>query len=113
MSSEPTRHRLLAREAPLAALAAVLLCALVQLLGPSPLRAAGAELIDATVSPEQGTTEASFVFRVGYVSSPVRDALSVSAEIVDAGMTLDLALIGGSARNGTWETTSQRHVPPE
>ncbi|MEO8510693.1 MAG: hypothetical protein ABI534_05570 [Chloroflexota bacterium] len=73
---------------------------------PLPLRAAGSELVGGSVSPGHGTTATSFVFIVDYTSGPARDAQSVRAEIEDADMTLDLALIASDAAGGTWRASS-------
>lgn len=95
------------RSALVAALIAGCLCLVV---APSPVQAAGPELVGGTISPAQGTTATSFVFVVDYASSPARDALSVRAEIEDTDIALDLALIDGDAASGTWRAVST--LPP-
>ncbi len=81
---------------------ALVVWCLAVLFAPSQALAAGNELFGGAVTPGAGTTTTSFTFQVGFSSSPARNAESVRAEIVGAGVTLDLALTDGTAAAGTW-----------
>jgi len=63
------------------------------------------QLSDGSVIPGSGTTVTTFDFSVRYVSSNGWDAASVNALV--AGLNISLALVNGTAADGTWSGASQ------
>ena len=85
-------------------LASVALLASIAALVPGPTVAAGNALSGGSVNPTTGTVSTAFVFSVAYTSDQGFAASSVWADV--AGTTVTLALVSGTADDGTFRGSS-------
>jgi hypothetical protein len=90
-----------------AGLTALVLAWALLVAAPSAVQAGTFEpnrLRNPAVTPMSGTTATVFTFTVRYQSFADDPAVGVTASV--PGLTLPMALTGGSAVNGTWTTTA-------
>lgn len=81
-----------------------LVAAIAVLVTPAQMLAAGNVLSNGSVTPTSGTVATTFAFAVDYASGQGFAATAVWAEV--AGTTVTLALVSGSADDGTFSGSS-------